>query len=477
MKYPNFCAGAYRTPNSTNLDEQCINLFPSAVGSPGAKAQSELHYAPGVTALASAGLSVPGRACGFFLGRLFAVIGTTLFEVDASWTLTARGTIAAVDSTPVSLACNGDGAQDLLIVGGGVTYHFALDTNTLTTAIASGTVMGCHVGGYFFVLETDGTVRASDHLDGTTYAALAAAQRSTASDTWIAIGEAADMLWMIGSETLEVWEDAAQRLFPFVPHPTGAIDIGIGAKWSLKKVGDTLFWLSRTASGLGSVVAASGFDIRPVSPPGLDQEIQSYAVVDDAIGDTYAMDGHTFYVLTFPTQGITWVYDLTTQQWHRRGEWDDTLGVWTAWRPLYHAYAWSTHVILDGQGAGVYALTPASYDDVLERPIRRVRRAAVLASEQERITFHALQLDMRTGVGTVDEPNPVMTLRYSNDGGRTWTVAGDAAIGAEGAYRSRVRWRRLGQARNRVFEVSTAARVPIYITDAIVNPTIGGGGA
>lgn len=475
MKYPNFCAGAYRTPNSTNLDEQTINLFPAFVGSAGAKARQELHPSPGVTRLATATVDVPGRACAEVLGRLFAVIGARLYEISSAWALTSRGTVSVIDTTPASLACNGAGAEDLLVVSGGKTYHFALDTNTLTEVISADCVMGLHLAGYFFVLMSNGDVRASDHLDGATYPALATAQRATASDQIIAIGESGGQLWMLGSETSEVWEDAAQRLFPFVRHPSGTLDIGTAAAWSVKKVNGRLFWLSRTEDGVGPVVAASGFDIQPVSPPGLDQEIQGYARIDDAVGDAYAMNGHTFYVLTFPTAGVTWVYDLTTEQWHRRGEWDESLATWTAWRPLFHALAFDTHVVLDYQGAGVYALVTEGTEDVDSRPIRRVRRAAVLASEQERVTFHALQVDMRTGVGTVSEPAPVMTLNLSNDGGRTWRVVGDAAIGAQGEYRTRVRWRRLGTARNRVFEVVTSAKVPIYLTDAIINPTMGGG--
>lgn len=473
MKYPNFCGGAYSTPNSTNLDEQTINLFPALVGSPGAKARVELHQTPGVTSLASAGLSVPGRACAYVLGRLFAVFGAHLYEISSAWALTLRATVAVVDGSPASLACNGDGAQDLLVVSGGKAYHFAMDTNTSTEVIAADAVMGLHVGGYFFVLMSNGDVRASDHLDGSTFPALATAQRATASDSLVALGEAGNLLWMLGSETSEVWEDAAQRLFPFVPHPSGQIDIGCAAPWSVKKVDDRLFWLSRTSAGIGAVVSASGFTVEPVSPPGLDQEIQEYGTVDDAIGDAYAQNGHTFYVLTFPTAGVTWVYDLTTQQWHRRGEWDEMIGAWTAWRPLYHAFAFDTHVVLDYLGNGLYALDPTGSEDVEGRPIRRLRRAAVLASEQTVVTFPGLQLDMRTGVGTVAEPSPVMTLNISDNGGRTWRVFGDAPIGAQGEYDTRVRWRRLGAARNRVFEVVTASKVPIYITDAIINPVMG----
>ena len=36
----------------------------------------------------------------------------------------------------------------------------------------------------------------------------------------------------------------------------------------------------------------------------------------------YQEQGHTFYVLNFPTAGATWVWDVTTDVWHERGFWN-----------------------------------------------------------------------------------------------------------------------------------------------------------
>jgi hypothetical protein len=49
---------------------------------------------------------------------------------------------------------------------------------------------------------------------------------------------------------------------------------------------------------------------------------------------------------------------------------------------------------------------------------------------------------------------PQAMLRWSNDGGSTWSREYWVTIGQLGKYRNRAIWRRLGTARDRIFEVS-----------------------
>ncbi len=57
-------------------------------------------------------------------------------------------------------------------------------------------------------------------------------------------------------------------------------------------------------------------------------------------------------------------------------------------------------------------------------------------------------------------PLPQVFLRWSNDGGMTWSTELPASSGAAGQYALRTRWLRLGRGRNRVFEVYGTDPVP-----------------
>jgi len=87
-------------------------------------------------------------------------------------------------------------------------------------------------------------------------------------------------------------------------------------------------------------------------------------------------------------------------------------------------------------------------------PIRRLRRAPHL-SDREFWTFYQwLEMDVQTGVLPPDVQHAIVTLRWSDDGGHTWSEPWPIDVGPLASYGERAIWRRLGRARDRVFEVS-----------------------
>lgn len=60
---------------------------------------------------------------------------------------------------------------------------------------------------------------------------------------------------------------------------------------------------------------------------------------------------------------------------------------------------------------------------------------------------------------------PIMTLRWSNDGAQSWSNSYDRDCGQAGNFLARVKWDRLGQARDRVYEISMSDAAPWHIID------------
>ena len=56
---------------------------------------------------------------------------------------------------------------------------------------------------------------------------------------------------------------------------------------------------------------------------------------------------------------------------------------------------------------------------------------------------------------------PRVVLSWSDDGGHTWSNEHDISMGAVGEYLTRMKWRRLGAGRDRVFRVATSEPVPV----------------
>ena len=128
--------------------------------------------------------------------------------------------------------------------------------------------------------------------------------------------------------------------------------------------------------------------------------------------------------------------------------------------------------------------------------IRRLRRCPHIVTDLQRQYFDELQLQFQPGVGLngINNPNqissiagyakagfavagasprtilpgvvPQAMLRWSNDGGSTWSNEHWASIGLQGKYQNRIIWRRLGWARDRIYEVVVTDPVKAVIVSA-----------
>ncbi len=454
-----------------------MNFYTENIEVPGAKGIRKVLYpSPGVEVFSPEATERPVRALFAQNGRCFAVIGPTLYEISGGGARTVRGTVA-VDLNPATITANGDGGAQLFITSGGVGYCYDLLTNTLSTVLASGASMGAMLDGYFISLDaTSSTFFLSDLLDGTTWNPTQFAQRTSAPDPWRSMLVNPRDLWLFGEETSEVWFDAGTQPFPFAPNQTALVQYGVAANFSPCRVSNQVAWLSRTRNGAGQVILTNGYTPQVISTHALQFAMSQYPRIDDAIGQSYEDQGHTFYILTFPSAQATWAFDLATGEWCERGTWIVEDNRFDAWRPQYHAYAFGQHLVGDRETGDIYRMAIDLGYDVDGRELRRVRRAPALSNENKRLFFSSLEIELEPGLGTVSGlgENPQIELRYSNDGGKTFQSAGTMSAGRMGAYRTRVIWNRLGSARDRVFEVVVSDPIPwrLLAADLALRPGV-----
>ncbi len=466
-----FIGSSYQSAAVTADAELTMNWYVEELESPYAPVRMALYPTPGVVEIASA-TSGAGRAHFYMNGREFAVIGTALVEIDNAGTLTTRGTVA-LDANPATISSNGDGGGELFITSGSNGYIFTLATNTLTqvAALNGKAIMGDHLDGYFLAIDNNSTLYISALLDGLTWATgVDFAQRSAAPDRWIAMVVAQSFVWLLGQLTSEVWYNSGAS-FPFTKHPSGLLRYGCAARFSVDIVDEGLTWLSTADKGGYEVVRATGFKPEAISTYPLEREIGDYTRVDDAVADVYMERGHTFYLISFPSESVTHCWDLETRQWHGRGTWEATENRYAAWRPRWHAFAFGEHRMLDADGGGVYRMSSELAMDVDDMPIRRLRRAAAMVAENRLVLYPGFEVDLEVGLGTSGQGEaPVIMARWSNDGGKTWGPEQMRRAGKTGEFGRRARWNRTGAGRRRVFEVSVSDPIPWRLTGAFLTP-------
>lgn len=475
MKYPGFVNGSY-TSQSPNADgERTMNLIPEQIEVPNGKSRTVLYGAPGFELFTTIPNS-PGR-CSFAQdGRMFVVEGAGFYEVFSDGTSTLWGAVA-IDANPATICSSGQAGGELFITSGDQGYVYDLNSNVFTNPVHDVT-QGAFLDGYFLALDAaTATLKLSDLLDGNTWDPTQVAQRNTGSDKWVGMFVANRLVYLIGSETAEVWYDAGTSPFPLEAIQEAFMEEGgTCAAFSAVRGMKGPIWLNKNPKGQGVVVRIDGYETKRISTHAVEFAMQGYSTITDAQAFSYQDQGHSFYVLTFPTANATWVFDETTELWAQRGFYDQGGNEFDAYRPSSHCYAFGKHLVSDRLSGAIYEMAVDKYADFDGVELRRVRRGPHICEELKRIVHDSFELDCEVGLGltTGQGSDPRAMLSWSDDGGKTWSNEHWTTMGAIGKYKTRVRWSRLGLARDRVYELAFTDPVPIRLTEAYIN---GRGGA
>ena len=468
-----FFGGSYEAQSTIADCEDIWNLYAEQAQSKGATYPRALYPTPGVTVIGSAATG-QGRAHFFMNGREWAVIGDTFYEVSSNGSLTNRGTVQ-LDGNPATICSNGDLGDQLFVTSGGNGYVYNLTANTLTqiAALNGRATMGGHIDGYFLALDTtSSTLLASNLGDGLTWqTGLYFAQRSAMPDRWLSFAVVGRYVWMFGEQTSEIWYDAGNGTFPLGLYPGSVMQYGIKSPWSPAVLGSDVAWLGTTHTGRVMICRGSGMQVQPLSTYPLESQMFGYPNANLAVGDAYSDRGHTFYLIGFDAANVTHAFDTETSLWHKRGTWLPTQDHYSSWRPRFYAFAFGEHRMLDQGSGSVLRMDATVGTEADGTGIRRLRRAPAVANQNDRLFFSSLELILETGLATITdgglERAPLITLRMSNDGGKTWPIpAASRSAGKLGDFSRRIRWNGLGSARKRVFEVTMSDTVPYRIVGA-----------
>ena len=270
-------------------------------------------------------------------------------------------------------------------------------------------------------------------------------------------------VYLLGEVSSEVWVDSGLFPFAFQRIPGTSTQHGIAAKFSVARLGNSFAYVSRNIRGQAQIMMMNGYMPTRISTHAVENTLVDQ-YINDARAWTYQLEGHEVYVVSFPTLDLTWAYDVTTNMWHK-WLWVDSKNVFHRHRGNCHASFQGLNIVGDYENGQIYMLDPNNYTDNGEE-IRRIRRAPHLISDYQRQYFAELQIHFQPGIGLPDGSVPQAMLRWSDDGGSTYSNEHWTSIGVQGAYKNRAIWRRLGQSRDRIFEVVVTDPINAVITAA-----------
>ncbi|QQX91335.1 hypothetical protein IGS75_01445 [Gluconobacter sphaericus] len=471
----NLTGGTYQARSASVSAQRCLNLYPEPLPPVQGEPIQFAHYpTPGLKPAIQLG-GVLRCLYTTSQGDLIAVAGSTVYLVgrmNKSYRLGEISggtgqvrmqdnglTLFIVDGTP------GNGWYCSIPAAEGGVYG-AISKITDTAFYGSATVA---VLDTFLLFVNPNTTNwytsPADFVDESTtpFDSLYVASKTSYPDIISGIATVGQTIWIFGRQTTELWYDSGASDFPFQRIPSITADQGCEAPYSIATNYGQVFWLGRDRSGHARVYMGQANETQAISTFAIEQALNQYSELGNAIGNTYQQDGHQFYVLTLPDQGKTWVYDASTQLWHERCGLDAN-GQEARIRANCWAAAYGRVFCGDFENGWLYEVRTDALDDA-GTPIKRQRAFPHLLNNGSRAIHRRLMLDMQNGSAI-----PI-SVDWSDDRGATWRAPQSLMLGTTGNTWPTI-WR-LGIARDRVYRLTWTGAAQTALMGAFleVDPT------
>lgn len=518
MKFQGFVGPAYKL-NSVNVDcQRLVNMYPEVIESRFGKEAQVAYFksTPGLEKIAEVGTGPIRLVHVDYSGQVIVVSGTEVYRLIEtvagveSINAVKIGDIGendpdpgspVVDTTRQVKAVSGTGGfygfWTIITDGSYQNYYYDHDAVYLNEDFGNFAGAGYppvsyatqveYIDGYaVYIVPSDNKFYVSD-WNNLSVDALSFATAEGNPDNINALQVIDRLLYIFNDKSIEVYSNTGNADFPFERVSGGFISVGNLAEYSPARVGGALFWLGRDENGQGSVYSIKGLNHQRISTHAIEQAISSYLNPQKAVGYCYSKDGHDFYILSF--EEATWCYDLSTGLWHERAFTNDD-GDLERHR-VNQAVFRGTQVDItssdyfnvffcgDYSNNKIYLSKNDIYQDDVN-PITRLRTSPHFSGGGKNIFYKRFNLDMETGVGLDGSgvgSDPQVMLRFSNDGGHTWSseawASAGVKIGGIGNYKQRVFWNRLGRSRDRVFEIKITDPVPVTILGVDLDAELG----
>lgn len=452
-------SGTYSAKSIIASAQRAVNLYPE-INPPETQAPVPVtHYQrAGLTLLKSPPVAGTAR-CAYrsTTNELYYVVGSNVYFVNQNLSFTNIGSIGAA-TTPVSMVDNG---TDIILVDGSTSGY---TINLASKAFAKITDDGFYgspavqmVDGYFIFAKPGTDIMYISLNQSTSFDPTDFAAKNGYPDHLSSIAVMHREIWLIGELTTEVWYDTGASDFTFGPIPGCFIEQGCVATYSIAKQDLSVYWLSQDLQGKLMVLEGNGYKAARISNHAMEAQIQSYATYSDAIGMSYQYEGHTFYHLTFPAADKTWVYDVSTRQWHEE-TWTDDDGNEHRHRANCAANVYGKNIVGDWETGDLYELDVGNYTDYGD-PIVFRRGFPHILADDKRMFHRQFIADMAVGnaPGLLSSNPPTVSLRWSDTRGASWGNPIQTSMGSTGQYLVSMQFQRLGMARDRVYELFWSA--------------------
>ena len=393
MKVP-FAISTTQARNKKGNNETLVNMYADTMP-PNAKSQVVLIGTPGWVQRAMI-LTAPIIGMHRFKGDTYCVTASNLYKITDNNVVTNIGSVV-FSGDYVSMADNG---IEMVMVNGNGYYSDGVTVTKITDPAFYPSNTVTFQDGYFIFDRKDSNQFFISNLYSVTFDALMYASAEGSPDNIVAVLSTHQQLWIFGTQSIEVWYDSGDALFPFDRIQGSFTKRGCVAYKTISATNNTIFWVGDD----NVVYMANGYT--PVAVSNNSVEYQLGTRGDKPIrAYTYTEEGHYFYVLTI--DGLTtMVYDIKTGLWHTR----ESLGKeWGLRNIIMDESGKLTGV--DFANGNVYTVGLDYYTED-GQTIERRAETSPFSNGVDYFTLNKFELDMETGKSLPNEEDTI-TLSLS----------------------------------------------------------------
>ncbi len=246
--------------------------------------------------------------------HMIVVVDAQVYIIDSQLVPTLLGQLDTV-SGPVYIAEN---LGDQLAIADGVNiYVFNYFTDQFTKVVVNFQPKFIAFQDTYFI-ASDGLsnkFRLSNNNDGLTWPddASHVGELQTKATTCTAAVPLDRQLFVFGETVSEPWQDIGYTLFPYQRSNSFSIDYGCVNPATIASGFGILVWLGSNEKTGISIMFSEGGQGKRLSNDGIDFVFSKMQKPNDSVGFIFREAGHIFYVITFITDNVTYVFDFNTK--------------------------------------------------------------------------------------------------------------------------------------------------------------------
>src|SRR5574337_1037716 len=330
--------GCYKDDTLPWSAQDTLNWIPVVAEVQGTRTPVMLRGAPGYGIVATGGAQsggLPVRGAYDADGFCVLVIGQTLYRFDGTSALTSLGSMPGVGRLSITHNQITGGSQIVIANGtAGYVYNTADGTFAqITDDGFPGAKSVDYIDSYIVGVEPGGRFWFNSALaDATSYNALDRYEAEADPDKIIGLIVSHSEVIVFGERTMEFFYDSGANTTTFQRRNGTQTEVGAASQFAIVKLDNTVYWLGND----GLIYRLDGYTPVRISRQPIEQQI-ARSDLSKCFAMVYEDRGHKIVYFTFP-DGLTWGYDVATQEWHRRKSY--RLKRWRANCLFKHRDAW-----------------------------------------------------------------------------------------------------------------------------------------